>query len=358
MQLFKNNAFSTLAAAIDNVEGTLTVASGQGDKFPEVVAPHFVMVTLQDASNNIEIVKVTSRLGGADTMAVERAQEGTTARAWNLGDIVELRVTAFGLQPLQVFAGAATAQAMRDAMAVPSRTGGDASGTWGISISGVAATATALATPRNINGTPFNGAANITTSYWGTARSLTVGAQTRSVDGSANVSFSHSEIDVPRRDGTGATGNWGINILGNASTATLAAGALSLTSTATIHSNATAVTQAAKNATTQVATTAFVDRLRSLLPGITSGPLAETERGSACHANGNITVPANVFSADDVVTIYNNTAGAISIIQGAGLTLRLVATATTGTRGLLARGMATIFFVSATEAVVSGAGVT
>jgi hypothetical protein len=100
------------------------------------------MLTLQDASNNVEIVKVTARTAGADSMTIARAQEGFTDRSWNIGDVVELRVTAFALNPLSVFAGAATAQAMRDAMAAPSRTGGDASGTWSIDISGNAATAT------------------------------------------------------------------------------------------------------------------------------------------------------------------------------------------------------------------------
>ena len=40
--------------------------------------------------------------------------------------------------------------------------GAGATGTWGISIAGNAATATALATPRTINGVSFNGTANIT----------------------------------------------------------------------------------------------------------------------------------------------------------------------------------------------------
>ena len=45
----------------------------------------------------------------------------------------------------------------------PTKTGGGASGTWGISVSGNAATATKLATARTINGTSFDGSANITT---------------------------------------------------------------------------------------------------------------------------------------------------------------------------------------------------
>lgn len=194
MQLFKNNAYSTLAAGLLVGGTTLVVVAGQGDRFPVVSGSDFALVTLQDASNNIEVVKVTARAAGADSMTIVRAQEGTTARAWNIGDIAELRITSAGLAPLQVFAGAATAADMRAAMDVPTRTGGDASGTWNISISGNAATATTLATARTINGTSFNGSANITTDIWGTERTITIGATGKSVNGSAAVSWSLAEI--------------------------------------------------------------------------------------------------------------------------------------------------------------------
>ena len=54
--------------------------------------------------------------------------------------------------------------------------------------------ATKLQTARRINGTNFDGTANITTSYWGTARNFTIGNTTRSVNGSGNVSWSFSDI--------------------------------------------------------------------------------------------------------------------------------------------------------------------
>lgn len=66
--------------------------------------------------------------------------------------------------------------------------------TWNQNTTGNASTATALATARTINGTSFNGTANITTANWGTTRTLTVGATGKSVNGSANVSWSLSEI--------------------------------------------------------------------------------------------------------------------------------------------------------------------
>jgi hypothetical protein len=54
--------------------------------------------------------------------------------------------------------------------------------------------AATLTTARTINGTSFNGSANITTANWGTARTLTIGSTGKSVDGSANVSWSLAEI--------------------------------------------------------------------------------------------------------------------------------------------------------------------
>lgn len=54
--------------------------------------------------------------------------------------------------------------------------------------------ATKLQTARQINGTNFDGTANITTSYWGRARNFTIGNTTKSVNGSANVSWSFADI--------------------------------------------------------------------------------------------------------------------------------------------------------------------
>lgn len=57
-----------------------------------------------------------------------------------------------------------------------------------------AASADRLTTARSINGTNFDGTANITTSYWGTARNFTIGNTTRSVNGSGNVTWSFADI--------------------------------------------------------------------------------------------------------------------------------------------------------------------
>lgn len=63
-------------------------------------------------------------------------------------------------------------------------------------VSGNAGTATKLATARTINGTAFDGSANITTANWGTTRNFKIGDQTLSVNGSANINFNKATMGV------------------------------------------------------------------------------------------------------------------------------------------------------------------
>lgn len=92
---FSNNAISTLASGINNSATSITLASGDGSKFPSLTGSEYFRATLIDASNNLEIVKVTAR--SSDVLTVTRAQESTTARAFATGDRIELRITAQSL---------------------------------------------------------------------------------------------------------------------------------------------------------------------------------------------------------------------------------------------------------------------
>lgn len=75
---------------------------------------------------------------------------------------------------------------------------------------------------------------------------------------------------------------------------------------------------------------------------------------------GGVTVNNSIMSAGNIVTIYNNSASSQTITQGTGVTLQWAgqATSTTGNRTLALFGVATIFFLSASSAVISGAGLT
>tara|TARA_B100001287_G_C22627386_1_gene503271 strand:- start:330 stop:1334 length:1005 start_codon:yes stop_codon:yes gene_type:complete len=92
---FSNNGHSTLAASITTSATSITVASGHGARFPSLSSGEYFYATLIDSSNNLEIVKCTAR--SSDVLTVTRAQEGTTARAFGIGDRIELRVTAAGI---------------------------------------------------------------------------------------------------------------------------------------------------------------------------------------------------------------------------------------------------------------------
>ena len=95
MQLFANNADSSLNGAIAPDTAVLVLKAGDGAKFPSPTNGDFFLVTLFQrlgtSELNHEIVKCTSRAG--DSLTVVRAQEGTVARAFNSDDLVELRIT-------------------------------------------------------------------------------------------------------------------------------------------------------------------------------------------------------------------------------------------------------------------------
>lgn len=79
------------------------------------------------------------------------------------------------------------------------------------STTGNAATATTLQTGRTINGTTFNGSANITTASWGTARAFTIGDASKSINGASNIAWTLAEIGAAAAirtitAGTGLTG--------------------------------------------------------------------------------------------------------------------------------------------------------
>ena len=90
-----NNGLSTLAAGITSSDTSITVATGDGSKFPALSAGQFFMLTLVKSTGTFEIVKVTARSG--DVLTVTRAQESTTASAFSTGDRLEHRLTAGSL---------------------------------------------------------------------------------------------------------------------------------------------------------------------------------------------------------------------------------------------------------------------
>lgn len=83
-----------------------------------------------------------------------------------------------------------------------------------------------------------------------------------------------------------------------------------------------------------------------------------TDTGKMILATGNVTIPANgsvAYPVGTVLAIYNTTAGDITIDVTTD-TLRLAGTASTGTRTLAQKGLATLTKVLSTTWVAAGAG--
>lgn len=89
--LLTNNATSTLSAPLADDETTCTIQTADAGLFPNPSGGDWFMATLVDGSGNREIVKVTARATAA--LTIERAQEGTSAIAFDAGDRIDARFT-------------------------------------------------------------------------------------------------------------------------------------------------------------------------------------------------------------------------------------------------------------------------
>jgi hypothetical protein len=148
-------------------------------------------------------------------------------------------------------------------------------GSYAMSVTGSAAT---LTTARTINGTSFNGSANITTTSWGTARTITIGATGKSVDGSANVTWTAAEIGVAP-----ATTS---EVLGTHTTGTVTAATAALTV-----ASATGIT------------TGMYVVGEGITPGTTVSNIAGTAVTLSANANTTLSAdPVSFYVADKLLT--------------------------------------------------------
>jgi hypothetical protein len=92
----KNNAYSTLDGSITNVATSISVASGEGARFP---ASDFWATIFNDDPNTNEIVLCSSR--STDTLTVTRAQQSTSGVAWPSGANIQMLVTAQQITDIQ-----------------------------------------------------------------------------------------------------------------------------------------------------------------------------------------------------------------------------------------------------------------
>ena len=87
--------------------------------------------------------------------------------------------------------------------------------------------------------------------------------------------------------------------------------------------------------------------------------LVAADAGQAISSNsGGWTIPNNVMSAGDVVTLINVSSGDLTIEKGDGLNMYFANDASNTDRTLATRGVATIYFLSGGGASITGAGLT
>ena len=162
------------------------------------------------------------------------------------------------------------------------------------------------------------------------------------------ASSSNIANTLVERDGSGnfAAGTITANLTGNASGT-----ALNITGIAAVVNGGTGA-DTADGARTNLKT--------GTVPPVVSGgayTLQLSDVGDHVSATGNITVPPAVFAAGDVVVVYNNTGGNLSILRGAGVTMYWVAGANAD-RTLGTRGLASVVCVASNTFVITGQGLT
>jgi len=84
-----NNFSAPIATGISDSATTVTLSAGYGSRLTQYAPGQYEYMTLVDQSNNMEIVKAVARSG--DYLTIVRAQDGTAARAFIVGDIITSR---------------------------------------------------------------------------------------------------------------------------------------------------------------------------------------------------------------------------------------------------------------------------
>lgn len=152
---------------------------------------------------------------------------------------------------------------------------------------------------------------------------------------------------------------------GTGTTSATGTGSLVLSASPALTGTPTAPTAAAGTATTQLATTAFVDTLRDVPSNAktVNYPLALPDRGGSVDFNGaslTCTIPANssvAFPVGTVIVITNLNASNLSIAITTD-TLTISGSTTTGTRTLGQNGEARLRKVGATSWLIAGTALT
>jgi hypothetical protein len=231
------------------------------------------------------------------------------------------------------------------------------SGGYAITIGG--STGTVVTVPNGASvlvycdGTNFYGGVTGTTGNWAINGNLTASGSATITGAVTGASFSGA--------GTGLTGTASsLSIGGNAATATSATSATSAT-TATTATTANALNTG--NSYTGVSFSDSIGNVRNIpINNQTSSYTLQTSDSGKCVSitTGGVIVPASIFSAGQVITVYNNSGSSQTITQGSGATLQWTGqtTSTTGDRTLALYSVATILCIASNSFIISGNGLT
>lgn len=381
---FKNNAESTLDAAISAVDTGFAVAYGDGSKFPAAGSGDYFYLTLEATDGTYEIVKVTARSG--DSMTATRAQEGTTALAFAAGTLCELRVTNQGLLDAlsDVTVGANSVElgdleTISASRVLGSVSGGDVSELTANNVLGFigstrgqllyrGASAWSALSPGTSGYLLQTGGAGADPSWVagfalsdGDKGDITVSSSgaTWTIDNSA-VSLAKmanlSQYQLIGRSSSGSGVPQAISTSANVFTM------LGSANNAAIRSNiglGSIATQDSSNVTITSGTVTGLSELQGTMKVSTntSGTLALADGNCFVPMTGDCTLNGGVFFARNAFLFY---AGASSrtINQGTSMTLRLGGTATTGNRSLAAYTLAAAVVIDTNTIVIAGPGVT
>lgn len=166
---------------------------------------------------------------------------------------------------------------------------------------------------------------NTGTNYLVLGTGLQIGAATGGDKGAGTLNTAgaiyQNNVPVALSTGSGASGTWGIDITGNAATATSAGSATTATSAS------------------------YASR--------SSIPLGYAD-GCAYHISSGITIAAADLSEGVTYTIVNNSGSAITITQGSGAFLYKAGSGTTGNCTLAKYGIATIRGIGTASGIIMG----
>jgi hypothetical protein len=335
---------------VDNVYGTVVIRSGGADIInltnagnvgvgTSVPVSKFAVgggdITLDNTysyaiknSGGTSISALT--LNGSNTLQYAVTAAFTGAHQWYTGGVKVMEITAGGV--LAIVGSSATLAGV----AVATQTYVTSQGY----ITSAALSTYALLASPTFTGTPAapTAAANTNTTQLATTAFVTTADNLKA--NLASPTFTGTPAAPTASNGTNTTQIATTAFVQSQNTATLASYAL-----------------LASPALTGTPTTGGIEiGFRSIPRSTTITTAAIGDRGRCIAASAGITIPNAVFAAGDAVSIYNDSAASITITQGASLTLRLGGTTTTGNRTLAARGYATVWFNTSSEAIITGAG--